>query len=213
MNTILPPDEFILKRLEIDSASVKAIESASKRSRCRAIVNWITKYKPEAETSNLAQIKGCLETLEYLCELENWTLVERIFCLPLVTEGHPELHDQLNYWGYYTELLRICERIFGRGSCKTNLLCLQGIGNAYLNTADYARANEALEKMLLMAKCIGDYRSEAKALSGLGIVSQNLGHYKRAIDFYKQQLEVARKINDLALKGMALGNLGIAYKQ
>ena len=67
-------------------------------------------------------------------------------------------------------------------------------------------------KLLFIAREIGDRRGEGGALGNLGNAYKNLGNYAEAIECHQQHLAIAHEIGDRRGEANALGNLGIAYK-
>jgi hypothetical protein len=60
-DNILPPGEEMLQKLGFDAKQLKLIKSPKKRSNYRAVINWLTKYHPNPNFSNLEKVKGSLE--------------------------------------------------------------------------------------------------------------------------------------------------------
>ena len=63
---ITPSSESILAELGIEPTKLKSIKPRWKRTQYRAIINWLTKYKPLPEASNLEKVKGLLEGFFHL---------------------------------------------------------------------------------------------------------------------------------------------------
>jgi hypothetical protein len=111
---IKPADELVLDKFSIDPATIKSIKPRWKRTQYRAVINWLTKYNPQPDASNLDKVKGCLEAFYHLCEVEDWERANKILSLRLDTPTHEELHNQLDTWGYYRELFNLYNRILGK---------------------------------------------------------------------------------------------------
>lgn len=69
---VIPSGESILEKIGIDLTQIKSIKPPSKRSQYRAIINWLTKYQPNPNTSNLEKVKGLLEVFFHLCGVSDW---------------------------------------------------------------------------------------------------------------------------------------------
>lgn len=69
MNKVLPPLP-VLNRLGMAPEHIRGVQPVARRSRCLAIVNWLTKYRPPAESSRLEVVKGFVQAFYHLCELE-----------------------------------------------------------------------------------------------------------------------------------------------
>jgi tetratricopeptide (TPR) repeat protein len=85
------------------------------------------------------------------------------------------------------------------------------VGSAYYRLGEVERAIGYYEQHLVIAREIGDRRSEGNALGNLGIAYADLGEVERAIGYYEQHLVIAREIGDRRSEGNALGSLGNAY--
>lgn len=107
MNNITPTGESVLADIDIDSAAIKFIKPSWKRTHYRAVVNWLTKYKPKPDASNLEKVRGLVEAFHHLCEVEDWEKAEKILFTRLDTPTNEELHNQLNTWGYYREQIEL----------------------------------------------------------------------------------------------------------
>ena len=94
---------------------------------------------------------------------------------------------------------------------KLGEMALGNLGNAYYGADLYAKAIEAHQQRLELAKELQDRRGEGKALGDLGIVYHALGEYNQAIDYQQQRLAISRAIKDNQGEGQALSNLGIVY--
>ncbi len=77
--------ESILAELGINSATVKAIKRGIKRSSYRAVINWLTKYQPNTDASNLEKVKGLLEAFYHLCDIVDWEKAKTILISSLNT--------------------------------------------------------------------------------------------------------------------------------
>ncbi|WP_148650102.1 hypothetical protein [Nostoc sp. NIES-3756] len=72
-----------------------------RRTSYRAVINWLTKYNPNADASNLEKIKGLLEAFYHLCEVEDVERAWKIIDCRLNTPTQEYLIEQLRTWGYY----------------------------------------------------------------------------------------------------------------
>ena len=88
---------------------------------------------------------------------------------------------------------------------------LGNLGLAYADLGDARKAIEFYEQALVIARDLGDKRTEGKWLETIGLVYAALGDVDKAIEFYEQALVIARDIGDKRNEGVWLGNLGIAY--
>jgi tetratricopeptide (TPR) repeat protein len=67
------------------------------------------------------------------------------------------------------------------------------------------------DKLLFIAREMGDRQGESKALGNLGSAYNSSGNSSQAIEFYQQQLAITREIGDRQGETSSLGNLGLAY--
>jgi tetratricopeptide (TPR) repeat protein len=75
----------------------------------------------------------------------------------------------------------------------------------------HQRALESYQRVLDVARGIGDRREESLALSLLGRVYVDTGSVSTAIECYEQRLAISREIGDRRMEGVALRSLGRIY--
>ncbi len=107
----IPSGDSILETLDLDTTKIKSIKPFSKRTQYRAIINWLTKYQPHVDSSNLEKVKGLLEAFYHLCEVEEWERVSKLFIFPLNSSSESQLYWLLFIWGYYQEQLKLCGQL------------------------------------------------------------------------------------------------------
>ncbi|BAT56799.1 tetratricopeptide TPR_2 (plasmid) [Nostoc sp. NIES-3756] len=93
--------QTILAEMGINSNTVKLMNQGLRRTSYRAVINWLTKYNPNADASNLEKIKGLLEAFYHLCEVEDVERAWKIIDCRLNTPTQEYLIEQLRTWGYY----------------------------------------------------------------------------------------------------------------
>jgi tetratricopeptide (TPR) repeat protein len=173
----------ILLALSLSPESIKQIQPLSKRPYYRAAVNWLTKYQPPHNSSNIDRLKGHLESFYHFKEVEDWQSVSILFMQPLRASSKSELYWLLFGWGYYQEQLNICQQMFEQGSPEIKTICQNGIGIAFSCLGQYSQSVEAYQKSLIAAKEINNRRGEANALGNLGVAYRRLGEYSSGIKF------------------------------
>jgi hypothetical protein len=110
-----PSGEFVLKQLGINPHNLRAdFSNRWQRLQYRAVVQWLTLYKPKLDATNLEKVRGYLEAFHHLCAVEDWERASQVITIRLDTPTNEELHEQLNTWGYYRELLKLYRRILGK---------------------------------------------------------------------------------------------------
>mgnify|MGYP001793163688 CR=1 FL=1 len=211
MNSILPPAEMILEKLEIDPKSLRSIKSVSERSQYRAVVNWLTRYSPQSESASLELVRGWLEAFHHLCELGAWEKATALLCSRLETATREELHDQLNLWGYHAELEQIYSRVVNRVPPKFNGIILNALGRLWTDLGDYEKAIDYHQQSLAVDEKLGQAQGVGASLGNLGIIYASIGDYEKAIDYHQQHLKIAQKIKDVTGQGNALSGLGLAH--
>ncbi|XP_067024118.1 tetratricopeptide repeat protein 28-like isoform X2 [Acropora muricata] len=77
---------------------------------------------------------------------------------------------------------------------------------------DFRKAIEYHEKLLKVAREVGDRVGEGNAYGNLGNAYQSLGEFRKAIEYYEKHLEIAIEVGDRFGEETAHGNLGIAYQ-
>ncbi|KST66732.1 tetratricopeptide repeat protein [Mastigocoleus testarum] len=211
-NLEIPPDrQSILTKLGIEPEFVKSIQPRWKRQGYRAVVNWLTKYKPQPDASNLEKVTGLLESFYHLCELEDWETASKILVSHLETPTQEELYNQLGTWGYYYQQINLCKKLIHKLNYKLDIELLTTFGNSYYALGDYSIAINYLEQSLKTAQQIDDYLSKSNALVSLGKVYEALGDYSRAIKLNEQSLSITKEINNRKGEAQALINLGVVY--
>lgn len=74
--------QAILSHLGLSAADGRyALASRADRANYRAVKNWLTKYQPKAEATNLEQTKGLLESFHHLCEVAAWEQATELLLL------------------------------------------------------------------------------------------------------------------------------------
>ncbi|MEG4272652.1 MULTISPECIES: hypothetical protein [unclassified Microcoleus] len=109
---ILPSGELVLSQIGLAANSLKLRKiSPQLRAQYRAIINWLTKYKPPQDASNLDKVRGYLETCHHLFAVAAWKEAIAVFSTRLNPPLERELHLQLTLWGYYREKIELCSNL------------------------------------------------------------------------------------------------------
>jgi tetratricopeptide (TPR) repeat protein len=213
MEDLLPVPTNILASIQIDPKSIRSIRVPLQRSTYQAVVNWLTRYCPSSDSSNLEKITGLLETFHHLCELGAWEKASRLLRIRLVTPTQEELDNQLHTWGYYTEQIQLYQRLLGQIDEEWDALILNGLGIAFNSHGKYQEAMLYHEKQLEIALKIESQAIRARAFGGLGIAHHCLGEYSTAVSLYTEQLRLAQALGNLSMMLNAVGGLGLCqYK-
>ncbi|NJN11057.1 MAG: tetratricopeptide repeat protein [Richelia sp. RM1_1_1] len=209
---LTPSGKSLLKELGIvPNALRRAKIPRFKRAQYRAVVNWLTKYQPLPEATNLERVRSYLEAFHHLCEIEDWISAIKILTTHLNTPTNEEFHNQLKTWGYYRQQADIYEKILFKVSQNWDANCLNGLANFYTAIGNYTKAIELQQQHLCVAQAINDIQSEGYALGNIGLNHYYIGNYVEAIEFIGRSLTIVRQIKDYRAEQAYLGNLGLAY--
>jgi tetratricopeptide (TPR) repeat protein len=181
------------------------------QSECQAAHLWLTAYEPASDASNLETVRGYLEAFGHYCEVDNWGAACSVLDTQIDSLTPEPLYWQLEIWGYYQEVIRLCKQVIGKTSPERDILWLRGLGVAFKDIGNYSLAIHYHQRSLQLAQSTGNKTSEAKALGNLGNAYYNLGQYEQAIYFHQQDLTIVQEIGDRQGEGTALGNLGNAH--
>ncbi len=125
---LLPPPAETLAQLGLDPAYIRSVRPPSRRTRCQAIINWLTKYQSSADADNLEQVKGYLEVFDLLCAIDEWGRAANLIFTPLNTPANEQLHYQLKLWGYPQEQRKLYESLIDHVEPRWSGLFLQFVG-------------------------------------------------------------------------------------
>jgi tetratricopeptide (TPR) repeat protein len=89
---------------------------------------------------------------------------------------------------------------------------LGSLARVYLVLGQAELAADCYNEALVIARRIGDRRSEGIWLGYLGRAYLNLGQIQMAIDSYSGALRIAHEVGNLNEEGIWLANLGLAYR-
>ena len=84
---------------------------------------------------------------------------------------------------------------------KTNKAsCYGNLGTVFKSLGEYVKAEEYLQKALVIKKEIGDKQGEASSYGNLGTVFQSLGEYVKAEEYLQKALVIRKEIGDRKMK-------------
>jgi tetratricopeptide (TPR) repeat protein len=206
--------QVILSYLGFSSANGRYASSVE-RANYRAIKNWLSKYIPPAYASNLQKVIGLIESLYHLCQVKDWLRFRLLINLHITSNENRsyELYHQLEAWGYFTELLKIYQKLEEELEIPFDLtiIALVGLGNVYTRLADYQKGISYSQTALERSQKVNDFKAMASSLINLGVAQAGLGKFKQAIYSFESSLEIAEGAQLRPEKAKALGNLGNAY--
>ena len=86
------------------------------------------------------------------------------------------------------------------------------LGVVFKSVGQYTKAEEYLQKALVIRKEIGDKRGEATDYGNLGTVFQSVGQYTKAEEYLQKALVIKKEIGDKRGEATDYGNLGTVFK-
>lgn len=162
------PAHDILSAIQIDPALIRFIKPPSQRSRYQAIINWLTRYQPSPESSNLDHIRGLLETFHHLCDSNDWEKVSNLLQIRLNTPTQEELDNQLHTWGYYAEQISIYQAFLKQINQEWDAIALNGLGIAHNSLGHHHETLTYNQQQLAIATERGDEMAKADLHDKLG---------------------------------------------
>ncbi len=213
---LTPYSERFLAEVGIEPATLKLIIPKWKRTQYRAVINWLTKYKPAIDASNLDQVRGYLEAFHHLCEVEAWNQALKILVINITHPENEQLHNQLFTWGYYRNLLELY-KIFLEHLANIHpyyqTIFLYGMGKVYYAQGYLEKAIEYYQQALELARTLPDCQHESAILNSLGLVYLYLRNHFQSINYTWQSLVIAWKNHNYQGQAIALNSLGLVFCQ
>ncbi|MEW6492362.1 MAG: tetratricopeptide repeat protein [Cyanobacteriota bacterium] len=111
------PGELLLAEIETSLATQDATEiSHWVRAHCKAVKNWLKRYKTKHDASALEQVISYLEALHHLCQIREWQYISSILSTEVdvndsIEEFSLSLYDYLIFKGLNTTLLKSSQEI------------------------------------------------------------------------------------------------------
>ena len=180
-----PSSESVLADMGLDSATVKSIKPRVKRAQYRAVINWLTQYKPE-DDSVIAQLRCYIEALYHLCEVQTWKRIKILLAIPIkinpptVNSSMP-LDDYLIFQGLYRELLNssraIIKSLENTSSDISSIILLKGKG--LFGTGQLAAACQVFEEVRVNSP--EGSETYIEAFARLGITNIQAGRYQEGL--------------------------------
>ncbi|BAT56801.1 tetratricopeptide TPR_2 (plasmid) [Nostoc sp. NIES-3756] len=174
----LPSSQSILNDLGINLDTLKHSQlSRWQKVQYRAVINWLTKYKPLPNASNLDKVRGCLEAFHHLCELESWEKASKIFALKLNNRQNVELHLQLGTWGYYEEQIELYKTLLGKMESSVDIVCFNGLGKASTLLGNYNQALTYYNQGIVIGTTLKDHQLIADIFNNISANYRFLSDY------------------------------------
>ena len=86
------------------------------------------------------------------------------------------------------------------------------LGTVFKSVGQYTKAEEYLQKALVIRKEIGDKKGEAADYGNLGTVFKSVGQYTKAEEHLQKALVIRKEIGDRKGEAADYGNLGTVFK-
>ncbi|MFB8791647.1 MAG: hypothetical protein U7123_23105 [Potamolinea sp.] len=132
-NNLTPDGDLVLEKLGINPHNLRVnFPTREQRLHYRAVVQWLTDYKPNSDATNLEKVQGYLEAFHHLGNVEDWERAREILFIRLDTPTNESLPDQLLTWGYYREPNQHLTRLIGKLNQSCDVICWNGVGVALL---------------------------------------------------------------------------------
>lgn len=138
---------MILTELDINPLTLKTVKPRLKRTHYRAIINWLTKYKPKTNFSNFDRVKGLIETFYHLCQVRDWEKASDILAVQLNTTSKEQLHNELFIWSYYKEQIPLYKQLVGKINFIVDGNCFNALGNIHIALEELTPALEYYGKI------------------------------------------------------------------
>jgi len=90
-------------------------------------------------------------------------------------------------------------------------ICINNIGNVYLNLGDYHKAEEYYNLSLGIRKALNQPSKMAASIGNLGLIAQRNGKYVKAIRLNMESLKLQEQANDLRGVALSYNNVGAIY--
>jgi len=213
-NNLTPSGALVLEQLGINPHNLSAdFPTREQRLQYRAVVQWLTDYKPKSDTTNLEKVKGYLETFYHLYNVEDWKRAKAIIEFRLNTPTTEEFHLQLGTWGYYHEQNKLYDCFLNLKELDPfyKIAFFQGKGNIEVYKGHYQKAINYYQKARCFLQLPQDEHQAGVILNNIGLAYLYLAKYSEAEQHFWQRLLIAWKNEELEQEGVALNNLGLVY--
>ncbi|MGC1527091.1 MAG: tetratricopeptide repeat protein [Phormidesmis sp.] len=213
---LLPEALAVLTQLGILPKYIRQMPPGHRRTQCRALINWLTRYRPPQNSNNLTQVKGYIQAAQHLCDIQEWERAFTLLCTRPNTPTQEMLHYQLKLWGYNTVRTDLYRALAARTKNTPpdgwNARMLQFLGESLFSQNQYSQAAQYYQQSLEMFRAVGEPIDVGLLLGALGDVYYAKGDYDSALSHHQQFLRLAHEANLSFAEGIALGSLGNLYE-
>lgn len=165
-----------------------------------AVESWLLDYCPKADATGIEEMRGYLEAIQHLVELEDWQRAEQLFMEPIPWgDKCSSICDRLYTQGYLNELKELGLKLLGHVSMNSQLAIALKIGDCLRTFGDFKAAeayyNQILSHEVSQSQEQADLYGEA--LGGLGRCKSFAADYKQAEKLCLRRLALARSTGNL----------------
>ena len=133
---------------------------ALKASQYMASWIWQTIYQPQPDAPDLEKLRGYIEPLHHLCEVEAWEEASKILLFTRTDRfNNRALYTQLLV-DSFEEIIELCSRLLSKLTPSMDAIFLKLLGNAYYLQGDYYQAIEYHQQSLTIVSKIGERHSQ-----------------------------------------------------
>ncbi|MBT9317969.1 hypothetical protein [Leptothoe spongobia] len=184
---------------------------SKKRANWRAIKNWLGKYRPLSESSNLERIRGYLEAFHHLCEIEAWEESRSLLDLPLSSPLHETLVQHLHTWNYYQQEITLYTRLLDHCDSITSSFYMNQLGFIYMILGQEERALTFFKRSLITSQREGSVQWQGLPLIGIGLIHSDSADLNKTISTLDKSLVLAQSTKNLTMEALILGVIGVTY--
>jgi tetratricopeptide (TPR) repeat protein len=201
-NNLTPSGDSLLKQLGINPHNLRAdFPTREQRLHYRAVVQWLTDYKPKSDDTNLEKVRGYIESLHYLCQVRSWQQVQTVLNFPIIISTTRvnftlPLSEHLMFKGLGANLLKVSQEIFE--SFKNERINLISIlilkARAFEATGNLPETCDIYEKLCSELSVNSEMYTEVKAHLAMAQVQREF--YKEGISNLITSLSAIEKFLD-----------------
>ncbi len=207
----LPPElenlvqNFDLNRIKSTGTSIKQLAHQA------ALGNYLT-YDTLflADATQFEDVKDLFEASYHARMLKYWDLAYILMCWPIGANQTP-LHEQLEKWGKHRQQIELYKGIYKQINPTIDLLCLNGMGQAYRRAGDLKSAIKFHDKQLKMAQKVNNIDYQISANYGIGKIYYDWSEFKSAAIYFKQQFVLSHTNDKIEQKVFSLCLMGRSY--
>lgn len=211
-NNLTPSGDLVLEQLGINPHNLSAdFPTREQRLQYRAVVQWLTDYKPKSDATNLEKVRGYLEALHHTSQVKNWQLIKSILQLPIfITPKIGDLSlplDEYLIWNNLDNifLVYLNEIIASFPETCIDISYILILKARLLGSSDRLAACNLLQQII--DKLPEESQNNLEAHVRLGIYQINAAAYKKGIVSLHRSLQMIDNLLNYNLEDFAPGKL------